>query len=135
VLNDVPPDAVPELCGYIDGRYASQRIGLTPVDDTTEHETWPPPPSSPDAPPATSNYPPQKSHAASCFINSCKLAVIINSIMLQLYSRRGDPDLNAVLPNLPNRLAAWRRDSPAHLVLDPDNLPQHSPPPNILTQK
>ena len=108
---------------------------LISVDDTVEHETWPPVSPGPDASSAFPHYPAQKAHAASCFINSCKLAVIINSIMLQLYSRRGNPDLHTALPNLPNRLDEWRRQSPAHLVLDPDNLPPYSPPPNILTQK
>lgn len=107
------------------------------VDDSVENETW-----TPFAGGninlsnlAVGSYPPYKSHAISCFTNSCKLAVILNDIIQGLYSRKPNMDLNGTLVTISNSLDQWRRASPAHLVLNPDNVPAHSPPPHILTQK
>ncbi|KUJ07656.1 uncharacterized protein LY89DRAFT_631273 [Mollisia scopiformis] len=78
------------------------------------------------------SYPPMKSHSVSCFENSCRLAVILNHIILQLYSRRTPTQVD--LRSIREELDAWRSQSPHHLVYDPDNLPEISPPPHILTQ-
>jgi len=75
-----------------------------------------------------------KSHAISCFENSCRLAVIINDIMLQLYSRRGTPDVDGTLRGIRDRLDDWRANSPKHLKYDPESLPEICCPPHILTQ-
>lgn len=74
-----------------------------------------------------------KAHSISCFENSCKLSVILNDIILQLYSRRGSPDLEGTL-QIKRRLDEWRRNLPEYLKYDPDNLPACCPPPHIMTQ-
>ncbi|PVH80506.1 hypothetical protein DL98DRAFT_560308 [Cadophora sp. DSE1049] len=79
-------------------------------------------------------YPAMKSHAISCFENSCKLAIIISDIILQFYSRRAPEDVEGALRRLKERLDDWRARSPRHLVLDPDSLPSVCCPPHILTQ-
>ncbi|KAK7713944.1 hypothetical protein SLS57_007231 [Botryosphaeria dothidea] len=38
---------------------------------------------------APGEYPTRKGHYVSCFANSCKLSIIINDIIINLYSRRG----------------------------------------------
>lgn len=76
-----------------------------------------------------------KSHSISCFENSCKLAVIINDIILQLYSRRVTADPEGTLRGIRGRLDEWRESSPPHLKYDPYNLPDVCCPPHILTQK
>ena len=78
-------------------------------------------------------YPPMKAHSISCFENSCKLAVILNDIILQLYSRRGSPDMGGTL-RIKEKLENWRENSPRHLKYDPENLPELCPPPHIITQ-
>lgn len=107
------------------------------MDDFAEHEVWVPyfgeTVNLSKVP--RGEYPPMKAHAISCFENSCKLAVIISDIILQLYSRRGTPDVEGTLRGIKARLDDWRENSPPHLKYDPDNLPDVCPPPHILTQK
>lgn len=74
-----------------------------------------------------------KAHLISCFENSCKISVILNDIIIQLYSRRGPPDIERTLL-IKQRLDEWREKLPVHLKYDPDNLPPHCPPPHIMTQ-
>lgn len=70
----------------------------------------------------------------SSFENCFKLAVILNDIILHLYSRRGTTRTDEVLRGIQTRLDDWRASSPPHLRYDPDNLPETCPPPHILTQ-
>ncbi|KAL4779966.1 fungal-specific transcription factor domain-containing protein [Aspergillus varians] len=78
-------------------------------------------------------YPPMKAHSISCFENSCKLSIILNDILIELYSRRGPPDLDKTL-RIKRKLDEWRENLPEHLKYDPYNLPAHCPPPHIMTQ-
>lgn len=107
------------------------------VDETSETETWSPYNgesfSLTKLPPG--QYPPMRSYAVSCFANSCKISVIINDIILQLYSRRDRHITESSLHDIRARLDTWRAQSPSHLKYDPDNLPAVSPPPHIITQK
>ena len=107
------------------------------VDDTAESEIWSP--YHEDTSPLTrlnpGQYPVLKSHAVSCFANSCKLSVIINDIIVQLYSKRSRAITESSLNDIKVRLDAWRAESPAHLRYDPDNLPTTCPPPHIISQK
>jgi hypothetical protein len=84
---------------------------------------------------AQTPYPPSTSHAVSCFSNSCKLSIIINDIIVQLYSRRSRAITESALRDIRTRLDDWRTASPAHLRYDPDALPSVSPPPHIVSQK
>ncbi|CAK7221733.1 hypothetical protein SBRCBS47491_004627 [Sporothrix bragantina] len=135
-LVDLPWDSSPEL-----------------LDDFAEHELWTPlatPVSGNSG--TTSAYPPKKSHAISCFANTCRLAVILCDIILQLYSRRrrfnntggaannsngseGDVD-GALIQGIRERLDAWRAATPAHLLCEPNDndTTMVCPPPHILTQ-
>lgn len=74
-----------------------------------------------------------KAHSISCFENSCKLSVILNDIILQLYSRRGSPDVDGTL-QIKRRLDTWRENLPENLKYDPENLPAYCPPPHIMSQ-
>ena len=80
-------------------------------------------------------YPTVQSHVVSAFENVCKLAVILNDIILHLYSRRETLDVDDKLRAIRTSLDEWRSKSPAHLKCDPANLPLLCPPPNIITQK
>lgn len=101
-----------------------------------ESETWSPYyGDSIDISKLTQNrYAPQTSHAVSCFANSCKLSIIINDIIFQLYSRRSRAITEPVLRDIKVRLDAWRAESPMHLRYEPDFLPAVSPPPHIISQ-
>ena len=76
-----------------------------------------------------------KTFSVSCFANSCKLSIIINDIIVQLYSRRNRTMTEAALKDIETRLDLWRARSPAHLRYEPDNLPDICPPPHIISQK
>ncbi|KJR88101.1 uncharacterized protein SPSK_07014 [Sporothrix schenckii 1099-18] len=135
-LVDLPPDASPDL-----------------LDDFAEHELWRPPAPASSSPSGNTNsgnplfgrtlYPPVKSHAISCFANTCRLAVILSDIVLQLYSRRRPAPSStastsaasiASVQRLRDRLDAWRAATPSHLLIaDPDHTTV-CPPPHILTQ-
>ncbi|OAQ75889.1 C6 transcription factor [Purpureocillium lilacinum] len=106
------------------------------MDHSTEHETWIPyyGDSLDSADGSRSQYPPRKSHAVSCFVNSCKLAIIINDIVVQLYARRKRSISEAALNDIKERLDLWRTRSPCHLRYDPDNLPSICPPPHLISQ-
>ena len=114
VLLDVPSDHAPEL-----------------LDVSGETELWVPVYEDSSSLP---EYHPHTSHAASCFSNSCKLAIIIGDIMQRLYARRSGPSSPETIRQIHTRLEAWRENTPSHLRYDPTNLPRLSPPPHILTQ-
>lgn len=84
---------------------------------------------------APGEYRTRKGHYVSCFANSCKLSIIINDIIINLYSRRGVLNLNGALEQIMTKLAAWRAQSPAHLKYDAEDLPEICPPPHIISQK
>ncbi|KAH8725732.1 fungal-specific transcription factor domain-containing protein [Phaeosphaeriaceae sp. PMI808] len=106
------------------------------LDDSMELEIWTPYYcDSLNLTKLTQNqYPLRKSHAVSCFANSCKLSIIINDIIVQLYSRRSRAIMESALRDIKTRLDVWRAESPAHLRYDPYALPSVCPPPHIISQ-
>ncbi|EUC34691.1 hypothetical protein COCCADRAFT_92797 [Bipolaris zeicola 26-R-13] len=109
---------------------------LDQLDDSMELESWSPYYGDPvDIAKLTqSRYAPQTSRAVSCFANSCKLSIIINDIISQLYSRRSREITESALRDIKVRLDVWRAESPAHLRYEPDYIPAVSPPPHIVSQ-
>ncbi|KAK6078799.1 Nitrogen assimilation transcription factor nirA 3 [Seiridium cupressi] len=106
------------------------------LDGFAEHDLWVPDDTGPagsDKAPA-SGFPPMKFHVVSCFVNSCKLAVIISDIILHLYSSHHGDDGDITLRAIRERLDDWRALTPEHLKLEPDNLPSRCPPPHIVSQ-
>ncbi|GAD99980.1 hypothetical protein FG01795.1 [Paecilomyces variotii No. 5] len=118
VLQELPFDHTPEF-----------------LDTSAENEVWSPyhGESLNLSKTSAGEYPPLKAHLVSCFENSCKLSVILNDIITQLYSRRSLPDLDQTL-RIKRRLDEWREQSPDHLKYEADNLPADCPPPHIITQ-
>ncbi|KAI0448774.1 hypothetical protein F5B21DRAFT_518684 [Xylaria acuta] len=68
------------------------------------------------------HYPPTRAHLVGSFINSCRLSIIINDIIIQLYSCRIREGTQIAFKDIKDRLHLWRTHSPAHLKYDPDNL-------------
>ncbi|KAL2867481.1 Zn(II)2Cys6 transcription factor [Aspergillus lucknowensis] len=118
VLQELPFDHTPEF-----------------LDTSAENEIWTPyhGESLNLSRVSVGRYPPLKAHSISCFENSCKLSVILNDIIVHLYSRHGPPDLDETL-RIKRRLDEWRENLPEHLKYDPDNLPAYCPPPHIMSQ-
>lgn len=119
VLQEVPLNQPPEL-----------------VDDSAENDLWSPHwgDSVNLSNVSLGEYPQYKSYVVSSFENCCKLAVILNDIVLHLYARRAATNTDEVLNGIQKRLDEWRAKSPSHLRYDPDDLPDSCPPPHILTQ-
>jgi len=108
---------------------------MNEVDTFAEHELWMPYHAD-SLNISIGEYPPMKNHAVSCFENSCKLSVIINDIIHELYSRRGPSDVDGnVIKGIRDQLDDWRMNSPKHLKYEPQDLPKYCPPPHILSQK
>lgn len=105
------------------------------LDDFAETELWAPYYTSEQESSAHPPYPPTMSHSISCFTNLCKLGVIVNDIMVHLYSRRKATSISAFVQRARRKLDDWRRASEPHLVMDPHALPPVCSPPHILTQK
>ncbi|KAI0141251.1 hypothetical protein GGR57DRAFT_509232 [Xylariaceae sp. FL1272] len=84
--------------------------------------------------PRQSQYPTMRSYSVSCFVNSCKLAMIISHVIIQLYDRRNRSMTEVVIKDINARLDTWRAQSPSHLKYDPDNLPAVCPPPHLIAQ-
>lgn len=107
------------------------------LDTSTDHDAWTPYRDTAGDPLAQFDvYPHNQNNAVSCFVNSCRLAIIINDIVVQLYSKRSNRGMaEASLHDIKSRLELWRAESPAHLRYDVDNLPSVSPPPHIISQK
>ncbi|KAL1843762.1 hypothetical protein VTK73DRAFT_2736 [Phialemonium thermophilum] len=117
-LTELPFDHTPEL-----------------LDDFAENEIWSPhyqDVNLSNVP--VGGYPEMRAHSVSCFENSCKIAVILNDIICQLYARRRVVDIEQASRCIRSSLDEWRDKSPPHLKYDPDNLPEACPPPHILTQ-
>jgi hypothetical protein len=143
VLTEVPHSHSPELresstsSMSLHLKISAKWLTHAAVDSLTEDELWSP--YHGDSINLSllpiGQYPPMKTHSISLFEGSCKLAVIINDIILQLYTKRVTPDAEESLRGIKESLDGWREQSPAHLRYDVDNLPAFCPPPHILTQK
>lgn len=113
----------------------SQAAHNLAVDDSAENDLWSPLCGDGMNLSNAPNYPAVMAHLVSSFENCCKLAVILNDILLVLYSRRGNSNADDNLKNIRSALDEWRQNSPAHLRYDSDNLPDICPPPHIFSQK
>ncbi|KAF2023467.1 hypothetical protein EK21DRAFT_105276 [Setomelanomma holmii] len=79
-------------------------------------------------------YPPMSNHIVACFVNSCKLAVIINDMITRIYHRLGQGIIETSFKDIRSRLDSWRAQSPVSLRYDPEDLPSISPPPHVISQ-
>ncbi|ORX95656.1 fungal-specific transcription factor domain-domain-containing protein, partial [Clohesyomyces aquaticus] len=55
-----------------------------------------------------SQYQPTSNHIVACFINSCKLSVIINDIITRIYHHQGQTVIEASFKDIKVRLNQWR---------------------------
>ena len=113
------------------------------VDDFTETDIWEPfygnYPSHEDSlrPP----YPPTCGHAISCFTELCKIWVILNAIMMEIYgtqshsspSQTAGGHTSSIFVKICGDLQDWWTALPDHLRLVPTNLPEIGPPLHIIS--
>ncbi|KAF2756436.1 hypothetical protein EJ05DRAFT_441135 [Pseudovirgaria hyperparasitica] len=104
-----------------------------PTDCSMEHDPWVPLGVG-DAS-AIDGYRPTPSRIYSCFNNFCKLMVIVNDILLNLYNQKRSDNYSTVLAHIKSArhaLDEWRKATPDHLKLDATDI--RCPPPHILMQ-
>ena len=118
------------------------------MDDSSDTDLWAPyygetpHPDHANAP----NYPPRPGYVISCFRQLCKLCIILNDLMQSVYSpeaaaRREDDDASAEAKaaneepfiRVSRDLRDWRISLPAHLRINPDQMPQLAPPVHIIS--
>lgn len=80
-------------------------------------------------------YQPTSNYIVACFINSCKLSIIINDIITRIYHRQGQSVIETSFKDIKVRLDQWRNQSPLYLRYGPESLPPICPPPHIISQK
>ena len=119
------------------GRPASlQEIDtLVPIeflDDFEELEQWKPIGCSEDIP----EYPGAVAHTLTTFAEYCKLSIILNRIINQIYTEkrtnRGLEKLPTVLETLHKDLEEWRKGLPPHLTVEVPKTGTIPPPCHIL---
>jgi hypothetical protein len=106
-------------------------VDLTLLDDFAEHELWQPYYGADGD--TLKNYPETPCYTVSCFISLCRLSVIINDIILGLYSGRKPENVGTLVRNMRHQLELWWVTLPAHLRIETSNLPAILPPPHIIS--
>lgn len=105
------------------------------VDDSAENDIWIPHGVSTLR---ENEYPPQKAHSISCFIQMCRLAEILNVILLRLYDplrQSSEAEVLQCVNTQGEELRLWWKRLPDFLKLEVMDLPTYSPPSHIVTLK
>lgn len=127
---------------------ATEDIPMTFMDDYSDSDLWAPyygetpKPDHANAP----NYPPCPGYVVSCFQQSCRLCVILNDLMANIYSpeaaaRRDDEENSAEAKaaheepfiRISRDLREWYIALPGHLRINPDQMPPLAPPVHIMS--
>ncbi|KAL6246665.1 hypothetical protein RBB50_005972 [Rhinocladiella similis] len=139
--------------------YLGRMPGFTPnteevpvnfMDDYSDNDLWAPyygetpRPDVPNAP----NYQPCPGYVVSCFRQLCKLCVILNDVMHNIYSpeaaARRDMEEEersteakaaneAIFVRISRDLRDWLISLPSHLRINPDQMPSLAPPVHIMS--
>ena len=105
------------------------------MDDSTEGELWIPygvvfPPGKP--------YEETPAYSVSTFRWACKLAVIMNPLLVEIYDPLKHPTAARVFEVIKDQKIAldrWWHDLPENLRLQPEDLSVQCPPSHIVTLK
>ena len=83
-------------------------------------------------------YPPWKAHSISSFKWICKLAEVLDQLLLNVYNplmRVTQTQLLECLESQKKALRQWWKELPNFLRIDPANMPIYCPPSHIVTLK
>lgn len=129
---------------------ATEEVPLTFMDDYSDSDLWSPyygetpTPELANAP----NYPPCPGYVVSCFRQLCKICVILNDLMHNIYSSEAaarremeDDDHSAEAKasseapfvRISRDLRDWLISLPPHLRINPDQMPSLAPPVHIMS--
>jgi len=111
---------------------AEVRVPKLFQDHFEELEHW-----TPIAYPGTKNYPGSPAYSVSTFTELCKLSVIMNAILNNVYgvksSKRNPQRLAEDLDSMHKDLESWQASLPEHLKFDPLMDNESVPPPHVLS--
>lgn len=74
---------------------------------------------------------PVRCFGVSCFVNFCKLVVIINEILVTVYGKKPDRD-PTLIRQIRGKLEDWWSNTPQHLRVEPTS---QCPAPHVVSQK
>lgn len=83
-------------------------------------------------------YPPTPAHTTTCFIQACRLSIILSEILIHMYDPIGTnswSEMQKCLDTQEPKLREWWDNLPAHLKIDVGSLPLYAPPSHIVTLK
>ena len=112
---------------------ADIRVPILFQDQYEELEHW-----IPFAYPDTASYPGSPAYSVSTFTELCKLSVIMNAILNNVYgvksSKRSPQNLTDDLEGMQKDLESWKAALPEHLAFDPAlTTSRNVPPPHVLS--
>ncbi|KIV79701.1 hypothetical protein PV11_07248 [Exophiala sideris] len=128
----------------------TDEVPLTFMDDYSDSDLWSPyygetpRPQVANAP----NYPPCPGYVVSCFRQLCRLCVILNDVIHNIYSPEAaarremeeeehSPETKAAnevpFARISRNLRDWLISLPAHLRINPDQMPALAPPVHIMS--
>lgn len=129
---------------------ATEEVPLTFMDDYSDSDLWAPYYGESPRPELANmpNYPPCPGYVVSCFRQLCKICVILNDLMHNIYSAeaaaRRDMEeeehsaeakaaSEAPFVRISRDLREWLISLPAHLRINPDQMPSLAPPVHIMS--
>ncbi|KAH8590539.1 fungal-specific transcription factor domain-containing protein [Bisporella sp. PMI_857] len=111
---------------------ADIKVPILFQDRYEELEHW-----TPFAYPDTASYPGSPAYSVSTFTELCKLSVIMNAILNNVYgvksSKRAPTTLTKDLERMQMDLEGWKAALPEHLTFDLSGLNKTVPPPHVLS--
>ncbi|RGP76558.1 hypothetical protein FLONG3_5220 [Fusarium longipes] len=107
------------------------------LPESPETGLWPPYPFAEDecrsADGDSINYTPRPAHMLLTFAHTCKISVIINDILLNVYGSKRRRDVLDFIQSTRGRLQSWRSNLPAVLHVDYNEQP--CPPTHMVAQQ
>jgi hypothetical protein len=110
-------------------------LQMPQVDDSSENDIWIPHGVSTLM---DKEYPTHIAHSISCFIQMCRLAEILNVILLRLYDplrQSTEAEIVQCVNTQGDALRLWWKELPTFLKLEITDLPTYCPPSHIVTLK
>jgi hypothetical protein len=113
---------------------ADSSVPIAFLDKFEEHEGWTPFAYEADSRKDELSGP---AYSVSTFTALCKLAVIMNSILNEIYAERifdrGSDELSKMLDDLHSRMESWNQSLAPHLQFDPLRQSVVESPPHVLS--
>ena len=122
---------------------ATDDVPLTFMDDYSDKDLWVPYYGETPVNAVAADYVPRPGYVVSCFTQLCKLCIILNDLMLGIYSSNAQPTRThedseagtseSSFIKISRDLRDFRVSMPDHLRIDPNRMPHVASPPHIMS--